>query len=377
MAIHAKRFLTVFGTRPEAIKMAPVITELRRRGRDEVIVCVTGQHRQMLDQVLNVFDIAPDFDLEVMRENQQLGELAGRIIMDVQRVIKAAEPDRVLVHGDTITTFAASLAAFYEQVPVGHVEAGLRTGDLMAPWPEEANRKLTGVLADLHFAPTEQAKQNLLREGVAEDAIYVTGNTVVDALLSIRDKLAASTELRNACADQFAFLNSDVPLIVVTGHRRESFSGGLQRMCTALAEIAAKESVDIVYPVHLNPEVRRAAYGCLQGYGNIHLIEPLEYLPFLYLLMKATLVITDSGGIQEEGPSLGIPVLVTRDVTERPEGLSTGAIRLVGTNTEKIVSTTTELLLESIDDRRPATAANPYGDGHASERISDVLSGQR
>ena len=334
---------------------------------------MTGQHREMLDQVLNVFDIVPDFDLDVMRENQQLGELAGRIIKDVQQVIREVEPDRVLVHGDTITTFAASLAAFYEQVPVGHVEAGLRTGDLMAPWPEEANRKLTGVLADLHFAPTERARQNLLSEGVAKGAVHVTGNTVVDALLSIRDKLAGDAELRNRCGEQFAFLDSDIPLIVVTGHRRESFSGGLRRMCAALAEIATKNSVDIIYPVHLNPEVRRAAYDCLQGYSNIHLIEPLEYLPFLYLLTRAKLVVTDSGGIQEEGPSLGIPVLVTRDVTERPEGLSSGAIRLVGTNTEKIVSTATDLLHEKTSDRDRMAVCNPYGDGHASERIADLL----
>lgn len=368
-----KKVMMVFGTRPEAIKMAPLVTELKRRDELEIIVVVTAQHRQMLDQVLDLFGIVPDEDLDLMSAGQTLPELTSRILQGVGEVIARHRPDRLLVHGDTTTTFATSLAAFYQRVPVGHVEAGLRTGNLYSPWPEEANRRLAGVLSDLHFAPTEKAAANLRGEQVAADTIHVTGNTVIDALLATAKRIDTDASLQASLASRFPFLDASKRLVLVTGHRRENFGEGFEQICLALARLAERQDVQVVYPVHLNPMVQEPVNRLLGHLPGVHLIPPQDYLPFIYLMRQAYLIITDSGGIQEEAPSLGKPVLVMRDTTERPEAVAAGTVRLVGTDATRIVAEASRLLDSKTDYQRMAQANNPFGDGQASRRIADLL----
>lgn len=372
--MHRLKTLCVFGTRPEAIKMAPLALQLAADERFDAKVCVTGQHREMLDQVLSLFELKPDYDLNIMKPGQDLTDVTAGILTGLKPVLAEFKPDIVLVHGDTATTFAASLAAYYQQIPVGHVEAGLRTGNIYSPWPEEGNRKLTGALATLHFAPTETSRQNLLNEGVGEERILVTGNTVIDALLDVVAKLEASQSLQAQFSQQFNFLRANKKLILVTGHRRESFGGGFERICRALVDTAkAHPEVQVVYPVHLNPNVREPVNRLLQGIENVHLIEPLDYLPFVYLMNRAHLILTDSGGIQEEAPSLGKPVLVIRDTTERPEAVEAGTVKLVGTDTDMIVKHLNLLLSDETTYAAMSRAHNPYGDGRACSRIQEGL----
>ncbi|EGA68787.1 UDP-N-acetylglucosamine 2-epimerase [Vibrio sinaloensis DSM 21326] len=372
--MEKKRILTVFGTRPEAIKMAPLVHALKNDDRFESSCCVTAQHREMLDQVLALFDINPDYDLNIMKSGQTLNQVTSRILTELKPVLEQFKPDVVLVHGDTATTFAASLAAYYEQIRVGHVEAGLRTNNIYSPWPEEANRKLTGALTHYHFAPTETSKHNLLRENFASEQIVVTGNTVIDALLMVKEKIDADTDLNISLASNFPFLQQDKKLVLVTGHRRESFGGGFERICQALVQVALRyPDVQIVYPVHLNPNVREPVNRILQNVDNIHLVEPQEYLPFIYLMSRAHVILTDSGGIQEEAPSLGKPVLVMRDTTERPEAVEAGTVKLVGTDVDKITTGLEVLLNDSEAYQRMSFAHNPYGDGRACQRILDEL----
>ena len=366
--------LCIFGTRPEAIKMAPLVLALAADERFEAKVCVTGQHREMLDQVLGLFSITPDYDLKIMKPGQDLTDVTTAILQGLKAVLTEFEPDIVLVHGDTATTFAASLAAYYQQIPVAHVEAGLRTGNLYSPWPEEGNRKLTGALAQLNFAPTETSQNNLLREGVNPDKIVITGNTVIDALLDVVKRLDQDPRLLAQASAPAAFLDSTRKLILVTGHRRESFGDGFERICQALMEVAQQHpEVDIVYPVHLNPNVREPVNRLLNGIGNIYLIAPLDYLPFVHMMTRAHIILTDSGGIQEEAPSLGKPVLVMRDTTERPEAVSAGTVKLVGTNTTDIVRELNRLLVDTTAYRDMSYAHNPYGDGNACQRILEAL----
>ncbi|CBJ40673.1 UDP-N-acetylglucosamine 2-epimerase (plasmid) [Ralstonia solanacearum CMR15] len=369
-----KKVLVVFGTRPEAIKMAPLVKALQADTSMQCGVCVTAQHREMLDQVLRLFEIRPDYDLNVMKPGQDLYELTSNILTGVKSVLESFAPDLVLVHGDTSTTLATTLAAYYKQVPVGHIEAGLRTGNLYSPWPEEANRKVTGSLASLHFAPTERSRRNLLNEGVSADAVVVTGNTVIDALLSVRQRLQTDTALCRHTASLIPYHIGERRIVLVTGHRRESFGDGFERICAALASIArAHPDVDIVYPVHLNPNVREPVGRLLKGIDNIHLIEPLDYLPFVYLMDKSHIILTDSGGIQEEAPSLGKPVLVMRDTTERPEAVEAGTVRLVGTSVDALVDSATTLLNDDSAYEAMSRAHNPYGDGAASARITRAI----
>ncbi|MDC3814470.1 UDP-N-acetylglucosamine 2-epimerase (non-hydrolyzing) [Pseudomonas aeruginosa] len=369
-----KKTLCVFGTRPEAIKMAPVTLALAGDDRFEARVCVTGQHREMLDQVLNLFKIVPDFDLNIMRTGQDLTDITVAILQGMKEVFAQFKPDIILVHGDTATTLAASLAAYYHQIPVAHVEAGLRTGNMYSPWPEEGNRKLTGALACLHFAPTETSKDNLLREGIAAEQIVVTGNTVIDALLSVVQRLRHDVVLARQAAAPTEFLDSSRKFVLVTGHRRESFGGGFERICRALAEVARNHpEIDIVYPVHLNPNVREPVNRLLSGVENIHLIEPLDYLPFIHLMSRAHIILTDSGGIQEEAPSLGKPVLVMRETTERPEAVAAGTVKLVGTEVKNIVNELERLLTDESAYLQMSFAHNPYGDGEACQRIVQAL----
>lgn len=370
------RILTVFGTRPEAIKMAPVIRALSSVPAVESKVCVTAQHRQMLDQVLELFSITPDFDLDLMKPSQDLTEVTCSILTGLKGVLRKWRPDRILVHGDTATTMSASLAAYYEKIAVAHVEAGLRTGNVYSPWPEEMNRRIAGAIADIHFAPTSSARKNLIREGVANGAIYVTGNTVIDALLDVVCRVRGDPELKQAIDQRFGFLDKGKRLILVTGHRRENFGVGFESICAALNVIARRGDVEIIYPVHLNPNVQEPVRRILGEKSNVHLIAPLDYLPFVYLMDRADLLLTDSGGIQEEAPSLGKPVLVMRDTTERPEGLEAGTVRLVGTNMSTIVAATFELLDNHLVYQRMAAASNPYGDGHAAQRIVSALLGR-
>lgn len=363
--------LLVFGTRPEAIKMAPVHRALAQDPRFRVRVCVTAQHREMLDQVLELFGIEPEYDLDLMRPGQDLSAITGSVLEGLKGVLEEAAPDYVLVHGDTTTTMAASLAAYYARVPVGHVEAGLRTGDIYSPWPEEMNRRLTGSIATLHFAPTEAARANLQREGVDDARIAVTGNTVIDALLTMVERARAGGE--GEFSERFEGIDLDRRLVLVTGHRRENFGGGFERICEALAELSRTPDVEIVYPVHLNPNVQEPVHRILGSLPNVHLIAPQEYLPFLFLMDRAHLIITDSGGIQEEAPSLGKPVLVMRDTTERPEAVEAGTVRLVGTDAKVIVDAARTLLEDEDEYRSMSFAHNPYGDGAASKRIADAL----
>jgi UDP-N-acetylglucosamine 2-epimerase (non-hydrolysing) len=368
------RILTVIGTRPEAIKMAPLIRRFAADARFESRVCVTGQHRQMLDAALAVFDIRPEFDLDIMRANQQLTDVAAATLTGLARVIDDFKPDRVLVQGDTTTTMAASIAAFYKHVPVGHVEAGLRTGDMSAPFPEEGNRKLTTQLADLHFAPTERSRQNLLAEGVSDAAIFVTGNTVIDALMMMVKRLEDDAQLRAELEARFSWLDARRRLILITGHRRENFGDGFERVCRAFVALAQRfPDVQLLYPVHLNPNVREPVFRILSSTPNIRLIEPVDYVPFVFLMNRSTLIISDSGGVQEEAPALGKPVLVMREVTERPEAVEAGTVRLVGTDEQLIVTEASRLLEDRVAYETMSRAISPYGDGHACERIEAAL----
>ncbi|MFC3907956.1 non-hydrolyzing UDP-N-acetylglucosamine 2-epimerase [Legionella dresdenensis] len=372
MSIHT---LCVFGTRPEAIKMAPIIKGLERHPVIRNKVCVTGQHRQMLDSMLDLFNITPDYNLEVMAANQSLADLSAKIMTGFNTLLSGAyKPDLILVHGDTTTAMASALTAYYHQIPVAHVEAGLRTGNIYSPWPEEINRSLIGKLAAVHFAPTELAYNNLLNENVSMESVHITGNTVIDALLDISHQIDANPELASDLQKQFPFLTCERRLILVTGHRRENFGDGFERICNALIETAkCFPEVDIVYPVHLNPSVREPVNRKLAGFSNIHLIEPVEYLSFVYLMKSAYLILTDSGGIQEEAPSLGKPVLVMRDTTERPEAVKAGAVRLVGTDTQRIVTEITELLTNEKRYWEMSHVRNPYGDGQATSRIINII----
>lgn len=368
------KVLTVFGTRPEAIKMAPLVHALAADSFFEAKVCVTAQHREMLDQVLRLFEIKPDIDLNIMKPGQSLIDITSKILHGLTAEFASFKPDIVLVHGDTTTTLAASLAAFYHQIPVGHVEAGLRTGNLFSPWPEEGNRKVAGHLAQMHFAPTETSKKNLLNENIDDEKIFITGNTVIDALFWVRDKISSEPELNAALASKYPFLDKNKKMVLVTGHRRESFGSGFERICNAIAEIAVKhEDVQVVYPVHLNPNVSEPVNRILKNMPNVHLIEPQDYLPFVYLMMNAFVILTDSGGIQEEAPSLGKPVLVMRETTERPEAVAAGTVKLVGTDVKIIVENVSKLILNYDDYHAMSKAHNPYGDGKACERIISAL----
>lgn len=370
-----KKVLLVFGTRPEAIKMAPLALKLKQQEDCfETRVCVTGQHRQMLDQVLELFNLTPDFDLNLMKPGQTLSDITSGVLKGLEQVFAEWMPDVVLVHGDTATTFAASLAAYYHKISVGHVEAGLRTGDIYSPWPEEANRKLTGALTTYHFAPTQSSYNNLIKENISPENITVTGNTVIDALLTVKEKVENDQEIISQFEQQFNFLDLNKKLILVTGHRRENFGQGFLNICSALANIAKQHpEVQIVYPVHLNPNVQKPVNDLLSDISNIHLIVPQDYLPFVYLMNRSYLILTDSGGIQEEAPSLGKPVLVMRDTTERPEAVDAGTVKLVGTDAVLIQQSVIELLENPDLYQTMAAAHNPYGDGTACQQIIHAL----
>ncbi|MBD5342618.1 MAG: UDP-N-acetylglucosamine 2-epimerase (non-hydrolyzing) [Bacteroides sp.] len=378
-----KTIMLVFGTRPEAIKMAPLVKEFQKYPEQfKTQVCVTGQHRQMLDQVLEIFDIVPDFDLDIMKQGQDLFDVTSRVMLGMREVLSTAKPDIVLVHGDTTTSTAAALAAFYCQIPVGHVEAGLRTHNIYSPWPEEMNRQITGRIASYHFAPTELSKNNLLKENVEQQQIYITGNTVIDALYWVIKKIKGNGELQSQLSEELKEAGYDVsrnrPLVLITGHRRENFGDGFISICRAIKTLSQKfPDVDFVYPMHLNPNVRKPikeVFGeNLSNLGNMFFIEPLEYLSFVFLMEKATIVLTDSGGIQEEAPGLGKPVLVMRNTTERPEALEAGTVKLVGTDYDKIVAEVSNLLTDPAYYSSMSQAVNPYGDGMACERIMTIL----
>jgi UDP-N-acetylglucosamine 2-epimerase (non-hydrolysing) len=366
------RVLSVFGTRPEAIKMAPVVGALAAAADIDARVCVTGQHREMLDQVLALFDIAPEYDLNLMQPGQGLEDITAGVLQALSPVLDEFQPQLVLVHGDTTTTLAASLAAYYRKIPVGHVEAGLRTGNILSPWPEEVNRKVAGAITRLHFAPTDKSKANLLAEAVPTDHIVITGNTVIDALLDVVERLEADADQRAAFDAQFG-LDPAKRLVLVTGHRRESFGDGFLRICDALGTLAQRDDVEIVYPVHLNPNVKGPVEERLSQFANVHLIAPQDYLPFVYLMSRADVILTDSGGVQEEAPSLGKPVLVMRDTTERPEAVEAGTVKLVGTDTALIVTEVNRLLDNRAAYEAMSIAHNPYGDGQAAERILNTI----
>ena len=379
-----KTILLIFGTRPEAIKMAPLVKEFQRYSDDyKTVVCVTGQHREMLDQVLQIFEIKPDYDLNIMKQGQDLYDVTARVLVGLRDVLKAVSPDVVLVHGDTTTSMAAALAAFYQQIPVGHVEAGLRTHNIYSPWPEEINRQLTGRIATYHFAPTPLSRQNLLNEGVEPAHIHVTGNTVIDALYWVVDRIKSDRALSQTLSEELLHGGYDVnrlsqgkKLVLITGHRRENFGDGFIRICKAIKTLVEQyPEVDFVYPMHLNPNVRKPIHEAFDGrsYDNMYFIEPLEYLSFVYLMEKSTIVLTDSGGIQEEAPGLGKPVLVMRDTTERPEALEAGTVKLVGTDYDKIVSEVSRLIDDPLYYKTMSEAVNPYGDGKACERIVEIF----
>lgn len=376
------KVLVVFGTRPEAIKMAPVIKALNEEKNIKTIVCVTAQHREMLDQVLDIFQISPHYDLNLMKDNQTLSQITGNVLSGVEEILKSEKPDLVLVHGDTTTSMASSLAAYYQQIPVGHVEAGLRTYNKYSPFPEEINRHIIGVSAEYHFAPTNMTRDNLLKENVQEEKIFVTGNTVIDALFIIKKKIDSDDALKQTLKKKNSFIDLNKKLILVTGHRRESFGKGFENICLALKNIAEKyDDIQIVYPVHLNPNVRGTVENILGRINNaasnkeqrIFLINPIDYISFVYLMDRSYLILTDSGGIQEEAPSLGKPVLVMREVTERPEGIQAGVVRLVGVNKETIINETTRLLENADEYWNMSERQNPYGDGHAAERIVEII----
>lgn len=367
------RILAVFGTRPEAIKMAPIVQRLSADNRATCQICVTAQHRDMLDQVLQVFGMRPDYDLNLMRNGQGLSYVTKAVLDGLCDVLAESKPDRVLVQGDTTTTFAAALGAFYAHVPVAHVEAGLRTGNVFSPWPEEMNRRLTTAIADMHFAPTTDAQQNLLQEGIDESRILVTGNTVIDALLGVVGALERDPDWAASLDATLPAISPNKRIILVTGHRRENFDGGIERVAKALLELADREDVEIVFPVHPNPRVRDTVWPALRNHRSIHLIEPLDYAPFVQLMRRSSLIITDSGGVQEEAPSLGKPVLVTRDTTERPEAVAAGTVELVGTDPDLLVKRANRLLDDSDAYEAMSVAHNPYGDGRAAARIVECL----
>ena len=370
------KILSVFGTRPEAIKMAPVIKRIEAHpDKFQSVVCVTAQHREMLDQVLSLFEIRPDHDLNIMQAEQDLFDVTCNVLQRLKPVLEKEKPDIVLVQGDTTTTFVASLAAFYTNIPIGHIEAGLRTQNKYAPFPEEINRKLTSCVADLHFAPTEGAKQNLLSEGVTEETICVTGNTVIDALLDVVDLIKHNPGLEQSLTGQFPYLDSKKKLILVTGHRRESFGKGFEHICHALKKLGERNDIQIIYPVHLNPNVQKPVNRILGDCPQIHIVKPLDYLPFVYLMNRAYIIITDSGGIQEEAPSMGKPVLVMRDITERPEAVEAGTVKLVGTDTDIIEREAENLLNNQTTYEKMAREHNPYGDGKAAERVLEAIAG--
>lgn len=367
------KVLSVFGTRPEAIKMAPLVRALDSAEGIDSKVCVTAQHREMLDQVLELFEIQPEFDLDIMKSGQSLNDVTSRILLGLKPILESFKPDVVLVHGDTATTLSASLAAYYQQIAVGHVEAGLRTQNIYSPWPEEGNRKLTGALAALHFTPTRTSVENLKQENII-DGVHITGNTVVDALLLVKDKLENDSELSRQLDAKFSLIDPRKKMILVTGHRRESFGGGFENICQALKEIAVNNpDCQIVYPVHLNPNVQEPVNRLISDVDNIHLIEPQEYLSFIYLMNRSHIILTDSGGIQEEAPSLGKPVLVMRNTTERPEAVSAGTVKLVGTDKDVIVREVETLLHDQDAYLTMSHAHNPYGDGRACARIVDII----
>ena len=378
-----KTILLVFGTRPEAIKMAPLVKKLQTMPEQfRTVVCVTGQHRQMLDQVLQLFDITPDYDLNIMQPNQDLYDITSRILLGMRDVLREVQPDIVLVHGDTTTSTASALAAFYQQIPVGHVEAGLRTGNIYSPWPEEMNRLITGRIAAVHFSPTPLSRVNLLKENVDDSKIVVTGNTVIDALQMVVGKLSEDTTLTTEVTNRITLMGYDTNrldgtkrMVLITGHRRENFGEGFLNICHAIKHLAEQyKDVDFVYPMHLNPNVRKPVLEILgEKAENVFLIEPLDYLPFVYMMQHSTLILTDSGGVQEEAPGLGKPVLVMRDTTERPEAVEAGTVLLVGTNREKIEQGVSMLLDDADTYRRMSEAVNPYGDGLACERIAEAL----
>lgn len=383
-----KKIMLVFGTRPEAIKVAPLVKELEKHAdRLQTVVCVTGQHREMLDQVLRIFDIHPQYDLNIMKQGQDLYDVTSKVLLGMRDVLAKEKPDVVLVHGDTTTSMAAALAAFYQQIPVGHIEAGLRTHDIYSPWPEEMNRQITGRIATYDFAPTPLSRQNLLAEGVEDSKITVTGNTVIDALHMVVKRIKENSSLDAELAANLAKAGYDVSrlqggkkLVLITGHRRENFGEGFISMCKAIKTLTEKyPDVDFVYPMHLNPNVRKPIHEVfgqdLSNLGNIFFIEPLEYLEFVYLMEKSNIVLTDSGGIQEEAPGLGKPVLVMRDTTERPEAVDAGTVKLVGTDYDKIVNEASTLLDDKAAYEKMSHAVNPYGDGHACPRIAEVLLG--
>jgi len=374
------RVLLVFGTRPEAIKMAPLVNAFEKEPDIDLKVCVTAQHRQMLDQVLELFDIQPDYDLDIMKKGQDLYDVTSNVLLRMKEVLEAYNPDLVLVHGDTTTTFAASLAAFYQKIKVGHVEAGLRTHNIYSPWPEEANRQFTSIVAHYHFAPTNSAKENLLKENKNKDTILVTGNTVIDALFMTLEKIKKDNHLQKKIASSINTrykINNNKKLILVTGHRRENFGQGFINICEALKVLAVNNNeIDIVYPVHLNPNVQKPVKKILSGISNIHLIQPLQYEAFVYIMDKSYMVITDSGGVQEEAPSLGKPVLVIRNTTERPEAVEAGTVKLVGTDPNSIIREAQTLLDNKEAYAKMSTAHNPYGDGNACRRIVDFVKGQ-
>lgn len=353
--------------------MAPVVKALQNTNGIESKVCVTAQHRQMLDQVLRLFEIDPDYDLNLMKPGQDLTDITANVLTGMRSVLREWHPDLILVHGDTTTTFSASLAAYYEKIPVGHVEAGLRTGNIYSPWPEEMNRRLTGAISSIHFAPTEKARQNLLAEGVPDTRIHVTGNTVIDALLQVAKSIDDDDDLTKSLGEQFPFLDANKKLVLVTGHRRENFGTGFENICHALMALGERKDIQIVYPVHLNPNVIEPVRRILSESLRVHLISPLDYLPFIYLMTRSYLIITDSGGVQEEAPSLGKPVLVMRDTTERPEAVEAGTVKLVGTDTNKIINEAAHLLDNHGAYQAMSMAHNPYGDGNAAQRIVAAL----
>lgn len=366
--------LSIFGTRPEAIKMAPLVNILKNDIRFDNRVCVTGQHREMLNQILKLFQIIPDYDLNIMKKGQDLTGVTTAIMFGLKVVFAEFKPDYVLVHGDTATTLASTLSAYYHQVKVAHVEAGLRTGNIYSPWPEEGNRKLTGALANLHFAPTITSKENLIRENVNESAVFVTGNTVIDALLMAKEKIAIDQSFIIEMKQKYSFLSNHRKKVLITGHRRESFGVGFERICSALSQLSLLfPGVDFIYPMHLNPNVREPVQRLLSDKPNVFLIEPLDYLPFVYLMDHSTIILTDSGGIQEEAPSLGKPVLVMRNTTERPEAVEAGTVKLVGTDISKIIDEVSNLLSDEAAYSIMSKAHNPYGDGLASQRICEAI----
>ena len=369
------KILSIFGTRPEAIKMAPLVKKLEAHPDIDSYVCVTAQHREMLDQVLEIFNLVPDYDLDIMKHAQGLSQITADVLTKLTPVLAELKPDRVLVHGDTTTAMAASLAAFYQKIPVGHVEAGLRSGDMFNPWPEEMNRMMVGRLADLHFSPTSLSRDNLLEENTNAEQIHITGNTVIDTIFTVTEKFRQDSDLKRRIGASCRYLDPSRKLILITAHRRENFGAGLNSICKAIAKLAENKTLQIIYPVHLNPNVKGPVSEVLGGFDNVKLIAPLDYLQFVYLMERAYIILTDSGGIQEEAPSLGKPVLVMRETTERPEAVKAGTVKLVGTEADKIIKEVSMLLEDRDEYEKMSRAYNPYGDGQASERIVEILSG--